>query len=140
LALASELAEGMTMEDSLLNTTILLLVSDPIVRSVLDETLSSAGYMVLSTGDLGQAVDQLEKCTPDLLITRTYVAGMPGHDAAMYLRNKRMTMRVLIVGGLLDDERLKIREERQGFEVFPKPYAAAELLHKVKEVLSKPRG
>lgn len=128
------------MEDSLLNTTILLLVSDPIVRSVLDETLSSAGYMVLSTGDLGQAVDQLEKCTPDLLITRTYVAGMPGHDAAMYLRNKRMTMRVLIVGGLLDDERLKIREERQGFEVFPKPYAAAELLHKVKEVLSKPRG
>ncbi len=45
-----------------------------------------------------------------------------------------------MVGGLLDDERLKYRAELQGFEVFPKPYTAAELLQKVKEVLSKPRG
>jgi CheY-like chemotaxis protein len=83
---------------SLLNTTILLLVSDPIVRSVLEETLTCEGYMVLSANDLGQAVDELKRSTPDLLLTRTYVASMPGHDAAMYLRNKCTPMRVLIVG------------------------------------------
>jgi hypothetical protein len=57
----------------------------------------------------------------------------------MYLREKCLKMRVLLVGGLLDDERLRSRETLQGFEVFPKPYAAAELLEKVKDVLSKPR-
>jgi DNA-binding NtrC family response regulator len=122
-----------------MNTTILLLVSDPIVRFVIEDTLAGAGYMVLAAGDLGRAVDQLTRCTPDLLITRNYVASMPGHDAAMYLRNKCLGMRVLIVGGLLDDQRLRTREEIQGFEVFPKPYTATELVRKVKEVLAKPR-
>jgi CheY-like chemotaxis protein len=121
------------------SATILLLVSDPIVRSVLHETFEHAGYAVLSTGSLGEAVDRLKMCAPDLLITRTYVQGMTGHDAAMYLRNRCPKMRVLLVGGLLDDERLQYREALQRFEVFPKPYKAAELLQKVKDVLSNPR-
>ena len=125
---------------SLMKTTILLLVSDPTSRSVLGETLEREGYTVLASGDLGQAVDRLEECTPDLLITRNYVAGLPGHDAAVYLRTKRPGMRVLMLGGQLDDERLQHREELLGFEVFPKPYAPAELLRKVKDVLSTPRG
>ena len=58
------------VDQSLLKTTILLLVSDPVVRSVLQETLERAGYSVLSTGDLGQAVDRLKHTQPDLLLTR----------------------------------------------------------------------
>jgi len=131
----------MTAADhSLMKTTILLLVSDPIVRSVLQETLEHEGFTVRATGDLGQAVDRLKECTPDLLITRTYVAGLPGHEAAKYLRTKCLTMRVLMLGGLLDDERLQYRAALEGFEVFPKPYSAAELLQEVKNVLSKPQG
>jgi CheY-like chemotaxis protein len=129
----------MTVTDAM-KTTILLLVSDPLVRSVFQETLEHEGYTVLATGDLGQAVERLKHCMPDLLITRTYVQSLPGHDAAKYLRMKCLKMRVLIVGGLLDDERLQYREALQGFDVFPKPYTAAELLQKVKDVLNKPRG
>src|ERR1022692_4631483 len=136
-----QLARGMTVADhSLIKTTILLLVSDPLVRSIVEETLEREGYTVLATGDLGQAVDRLKECTPDLLITRTYVESLPGHDAAMYLRTKCSGMRVLMVGGLLDDERLAYRAEQQGFEVFPKPYTAAALLEEVRRVLGKPRG
>ena len=136
-----QLAEGMTVaDDSLMTTTILLLVSDPVVRSVLKETLEREGYTVVAAGDLGHAVDRLKECQPDLLITRTYVESLPGHEAAMYLRTKCLTMRVLILGGLLDDERLQFREALQAFEIFPKPYTAAELLQKVKDVLSKARG
>jgi len=127
-------------DSSLMKTTILLLVADPIVRSVLRETLDGEGYTVLATGDLGDAVDLLKQSSPDLLITRMYVQTMSGHDVAAYLCTKRPKMRVLLVGGLLDDERLQHREALQGFEVFPKPYPRAELLQKVKEVLSKPRG
>ena len=128
------------MDHHLLKTTILLLVSDPLVRSVLEETLEHEGYTVRATGDLGQAADRLKESRPDLLITRTYVQSMPGHEAAKYLLTKCPTMRVLMVGGLLDDKRLRYRAELQGFEIFPKPYSAAELLQKVKDVLSKPRG
>jgi DNA-binding response OmpR family regulator len=127
-------------DPSLLKTTILLLVSDPLVRSVLQDTLEHEGYTVVSAGDLGSAVDRLKEITPDLLITRTYVEGMTGHDAATYLRTKSNGLRVLMVGGLLDDQRLKYRESLEGFDVFPKPYGPRELLQKVKDVLAKPRG
>jgi len=127
-------------DHSLLKTTILLLVADSVVRSILKETFQREGYTVMATGDLGDAVDRLSQCVPDLLITRTYVAGLPGHEAAMYLRTKCQAMRVLMLGGLLDDERLQYRAAQQGFEVFPKPYTAAALLEEVRQVLRKPRG
>jgi DNA-binding response OmpR family regulator len=131
----------MTVVDrSLMKTTILLLVSDSVVRSILKETLEREGYNVLASGDLGQAVDRLQECIPDLLITRTYIESLPGHEAAMYLRTKCVGMKVLMLGGLLDDKRLAYRAELQGFEVFPKPYTAAVLLEEVRHVLSKPRG
>jgi DNA-binding response OmpR family regulator len=120
--------------------TILLLVSDPVGRSVFQETLQHEGYVVLPAGDLGTAVDWLKECTPELLITRAYVSGMPGHDAAIYLRERCHSMKVLMLGGLLDDTRLTNRVELQGFAVFPKPYSATEMLHKVREVLNTTCG
>ncbi len=48
-------------------------------------------------------------------------------------------MKVLMVGSLLDDERLQYREALEGFDVYPPPYPAADLLQKVKEVLSEAR-
>lgn len=130
----------MTTDQSNMRTTILLLISDRLVRSVVCETLEHEGYVVVPTGDLGTAVDWLKLCTPDLLITRTYVASMPGHEAAKYLRTKCHSMHVLILGGVLDDERLQSRDVLACFDVFPKPYSAAQLIEKVKEVLATVRG
>lgn len=76
------------VDHTLMTTTILLLVSDPIVCSVLKETLEREGFTVLDAADLGQAVDRLKVSAPDLLITRTYVQSLSGHDAAVYLRTK----------------------------------------------------
>jgi DNA-binding response OmpR family regulator len=123
--------------NTMLNTTILLLSSEPVVRSVIQEALERQGYSVLAAGDLGIAVDYLEKCTPDLLIIRSYVEGIPGYDAAIFLRNKCRGLRVLMVGGLIDDDRLKYRMTVEGFEVFPKPFTATALLEKVKDALHK---
>ena len=92
----------------------------------------------MTAGDLGTAVKRVSDIEPDLLITRTYVSSMPGHDAAKYLRSRCPHMRVLIMGGLLDDDRLRYRESLEGFDVFPKPYTAAEFLEKVHAVLSAP--
>ena len=120
--------------------SILLLVSDSLVLSVMQETLEREGYLVFPAGELGTAVNWLKDTKPDLLITRTYISGMPGHEAAKYLRNKCPHMRVLMVGGLLEDDRLQYRMALERFEVFPKPYTSAQLIEKVKEVLGKVDG
>lgn len=39
------------------------------------------------------------------------------------------------MGGFLEDDRLRDREELQSFAVFPRPFTPAALLDKVREVL-----
>ncbi|HXO00172.1 MAG TPA: response regulator [Candidatus Acidoferrales bacterium] len=119
------------------DTAILLLVSAPILRSVVKETLEHAGYSVFAAGDLGTAVDKLKESKPDLLMISPYVEDMSGYDAATYLRTKCPGVRVLVLSGLMDDDRIQNRLTIQGFEVFPTPFTAAELVEKVKAVLQK---
>jgi DNA-binding NtrC family response regulator len=117
--------------------TILFLASDSHIRRIISKALDSGGYFVLTASDIGGAVDCLKKSTPDLLMVRHYTESISGHDAAMYLRRMCPGIPVLMVGGILDDAGLENREILQGFEIFPKPFQAAELVEKVKEVLAK---
>lgn len=120
-----------------MQSTILLLMSEPVVRLVLGQALENAGYVVMATGDLGVAVDRMRECRPDLLIVAPYVETISGHEAAKYLHDRCPDMRVLMVAGLLSDERLRYRAELEKMSIFPKPFSDAELLAKVKEVLSE---
>lgn len=118
---------------------ILLLCSEPLVRSVMKDALGQAGYIVQATGDLGTAVDTLADSKIDLLIIYPYVESIPGHEAAKYLRGKNPKMGVLVVAGLLKDERLQDRAELEGFEIFPPPFTAAQLMEKVEEAVNAAR-
>jgi DNA-binding NtrC family response regulator len=115
--------------------SILLLGSEPVVRSVMKEALENAGYVVLATGSLGTAVDMLADCKFGLLIIPPYIDNIAGHEAAKYLRARNPHMEVLMVSGLPDDDRLRYRANLERFEMFPHPYTAAQLIAKVNEVL-----
>jgi len=117
------------------NANILLLISDPLMRTILQETLERAGYVVVSAGDVGSAVDRVKELRPDLLIVRPYVASMPGHMAAQYLRTRCPGLPVMIVTGYMDDQRIRDEHELNEFFMFPKPFAREDLLANVKEVL-----
>jgi DNA-binding response OmpR family regulator len=82
----------------------------------------------------------MSESAPDILIVSTYIEDISGYDTAKFLRTKYHGLPVLMVAGIIDDDRLKYRLELEGFEVFPKAYSAAELLAKVKEMLSRGRG
>lgn len=114
---------------------ILLLDSEPVVRSIVKEVLEQAGYVVVATGGLGAAVKRLAEGKIELLIVRPYVDNITGYEAAKYLRARNPSMEVLVIAGLLDDHRLRDRAAIERFQVFPKPFTAAELLEKVAEVL-----
>ena len=119
--------------------SILLLISDGVIRSAVRDALEHGGYLVTAVGDLGTAVDRLMESPPDLLIIRSYIEDIPGYDAATYLRTRQPGLKVLMIGGLIDDDRLVNRMTLEAFEVFPKPYPAAALLEKVKEVIDRPQ-
>jgi DNA-binding response OmpR family regulator len=119
------------------NAMILLLVSDSVARVVIQETLEHRGYAVMAAGDLGTAVKRMSESRPDLLIISPYIEDISGYDTAKFLRTKYHGLPVLMVAGLIDDDRLEYRLELEGFEIFPKPYSAAELLAKVKDMLSR---
>ena len=119
------------------NAMILLLVSDSVARVVIQETLEHRGYTVMAAGDLGTAVKRMSESRPDLLIISPYIEDISGYDTAKFLRTKYHGLPVLMVAGLIDDDRLEYRLELEGFEIFPKPYSAAELLAKVKDMLSR---
>ena len=120
---------------------ILLLDSEPVVRSVLKDILETAGYVVLATGSLGVAAEEFARCKIDLLITHPYVNNIPGHEAAKYLRTRcREKLPILFVAGILDDDRLLYRANVEGFEIFPPPFTAAQLIEKVEQVLKTATG
>jgi DNA-binding NtrC family response regulator len=99
------------------------------------EVLEQAGYVVRATGDLGTAVDMLAASRIDLLITYPYVESIPGHEAAKYLRGRNPQMGVLVVAGLLEDDRLQYRAVLESFETFPPPFTVDQLIVKVEAVL-----
>lgn len=117
------------------NANILLLDSDPLMRTILHETLERAGYLVVNAADVGAAVDRVKELRPDLLIVRPQISSMPGHMAAQYLRTRCPGLPVLIVGGFMDDERVHVRDSIRDFHIFPKPFAAQDLLSAVRDVL-----
>jgi DNA-binding NtrC family response regulator len=118
------------------HATILLLDSDPVMRTVLHDVLQNAGYLVMKAGDLGSAVDRLSEARPDLLITRPYINSMPGKIAADYLRSRRPGLPVLIVAGYMDEDRLNVQNTIDQFYTFPKPFGREDLLAKIGDVLS----
>src|SRR5580704_1297158 len=66
---------------SSLKESILFLESEPVIRKVICKALESAGYFVLSAGDLGRAMELLKEFTPDLFMVRHFIEEMPGRIA-----------------------------------------------------------
>jgi DNA-binding response OmpR family regulator len=115
--------------------TILLLISAPLARAAIRDVLEKAGHVVEPAGDFGTAVDRLANPAINLLIIHPYVEGIPGYEAAKYLRQRNPGMGVLVVAGMPDDDRVRIPAELEGFEIFPRPFTAAELIEKVEMTL-----
>jgi len=122
-----------------MDTTILLLISEPLVRLVIQELLEKAGYVVMATGDLGTAVERMTEATPDLLMISPYIETITGDQAGKYLRTKALGMRILMLAGLLADDRIQDRAELEKVAIFPQPFTGEQLLNRVRSVLSEPK-
>jgi PAS domain S-box-containing protein len=121
--------------------TVLLVEDESAVRSLLRRVLVSAGYTVLDAADGAEAlrVAAAHGGPVDLLLTDVVMPGGGGRQLADALCASRPGLRVLFISGYTDDAVVRhgVTEEEVNF--LHKPFTAAALAEKVREVLDQPQ-
>jgi DNA-binding response OmpR family regulator len=115
--------------------TILVVDAEPIVRRAVTSILTKEGYEVTALSDASTVVEIIKSTPPALIITNVNLPGITGHDAMRLFKQHCPTVPVLMMSGLPDSEIIREWESEAGFDVFPKPFSAPELVAKVRTVL-----
>jgi CheY-like chemotaxis protein len=116
---------------------VLLVEDEPEVRGLARDILHQQGYTVLEAADGGEAlrIGREHGGPIHLLVTDVVMPQMGGRELADHLKAGRRETKVLYVSGYTDDAILHQGVSETGTAFLPKPFTAAELAHKVREVL-----
>jgi CheY-like chemotaxis protein len=120
--------------------TVLVVDDEEIVRDVAQQTLEQAGYRVLtaSNGAKGVRVFVENKDEISLVLLDMTMPGLGGEESFRVLRGIRDDIRVLLSSGY-DEQEVTSRFESPAPDGFvQKPYRPADLLAKVRDILSAP--
>jgi CheY-like chemotaxis protein len=120
---------------------VLVVEDEAPVRRVLRRMLEAAGYRVLVAADGEEALRTASQSqTPvDLVITDLVMPRLGGGELVDRLRERDPALRVLFVSGYPDRGIDELGVGRPGTRFLPKPFATAELLVAVREMLAQPR-
>jgi two-component system cell cycle sensor histidine kinase/response regulator CckA len=139
------LVEGVVSDDRRSPTVVathgtetILIVEDLAgLRSLVRRMLESAGYTVLTAASGDQAVLLMEnyKDAVQLMVTDVVMPGMSGRKLAERLERTRPGMKVLYMSGYTDDVVVRNGVLEAGMPFLGKPFTAAALLRKVREIL-----
>jgi DNA-binding NtrC family response regulator len=114
---------------------IVILDAEPVVRTVVSAILKRDGYTVEQAATVPAALEVVKQKRTDLLLTNVYLPGMTGREAVQMFKKAYPELPVLIVSGLPDNDLIQEWAGTVGFDTFPKPFAAQELLDKVHSML-----
>jgi PAS domain S-box-containing protein len=117
--------------------TVLLVEDEEALRKVALRTLTAAGYKVLSAADGNEALLRSEQHAGEilLLLTDVVMPRMSGRVLAQNLSKTRPTIKVLYMSGYTDDAIVHHGVLDAGAQFLAKPFIAADLARKVREVL-----
>jgi len=116
---------------------ILIVDDQEIILKLLEETLRSEGYAVRVAYNGLDALDEVQKQKPDLIITDMLMPKMNGNDMVAKLKESADTrlLPVIMLTGLFDFEN-KVRALEIGVDDFlGKPFNRIELITKVRALL-----
>jgi len=110
---------------------------DPPLLLLISRVLKGLGYEVIeaASGDPAIALAEFHRGAIDLLISDIIMPGMNGRDLADSLKAKRPGIRVLFVSGYPADIISGQGVLEKGVSFLPKPFSAARLASKVRELL-----
>jgi nitrogen-specific signal transduction histidine kinase/CheY-like chemotaxis protein len=120
--------------------TVLVVDDEEIVRDVAQQTLEQAGYRVLTAADGAEGVRTFveNKDEISLVLLDMTMPGLGGEESFRVLRGLRSGIRVLLSSGY-DEQEVTSRFESPSPDGFiQKPYRPADLLARIRDVLSAP--
>jgi signal transduction histidine kinase len=123
--------------------SILLVEDEPDLRHALGQMLRGSGYRVTEAedGEAALGLASLPDMELDLVLTDLVMPRMSGLELVDRLAALRPDLRVLLVSGHLNHPSLRDQRLREGMALLRKPFEAAELNAKLREVLeSSGRG
>jgi two-component system cell cycle sensor histidine kinase/response regulator CckA len=118
--------------------TILLVDDDEHVLELAEEILQAAGYTVLKAVNGSQAVTLSERHQGRIhvLVTDMVMPEMSGQALAQQLATRRPDLRVLYMSGYASGIKAPDALARLPAAFLPKPFSAAELADKVRDLLA----
>ncbi len=115
---------------------ILLVEDEPLVRRLLEQILTRAGYQVSSSLGAEPALEIARRGRPfDLLITDVVMPGMSGPDLARAIESHSGRTPVIFMSGYTEDAAMRSNALKPHQRYFPKPFAPPELLAAIRELL-----
>jgi two-component system cell cycle sensor histidine kinase/response regulator CckA len=117
--------------------TILLVEDETFVREVACQVLRSAGYNVLPAKNAADAVKTF-RGHPEvqLLLTDVVLPDRSGCDLALELVNASAGVKAIFISGYPENSITRQGLPNPGWSYLPKPFSAASLLQKIKEVVN----
>ncbi len=122
--------------------TILLVEDEASLRELVRECLEASGYRVLeaSHGTAALEVGERHPGRIDLLMTDVVMPGMSGRELAEHVRVPRPEIRTLYMSGYTDDAVVLHGVLAEDMALLQKPFTAAELARRVRDVLDRTVG
>ncbi|MBI5479119.1 MAG: response regulator [Deltaproteobacteria bacterium] len=121
--------------------TVLVVEDEEAVRKLAARILSAAGYTVLTAANGGEALLRCEQHQDaiHLMVTDVVMPRMSGRELADRLTAIRPELRVLYMSGYTDSSIVHHGVLDPGTHFVNKPFTAADLTRKVREVIDAPR-
>jgi CheY-like chemotaxis protein/predicted regulator of Ras-like GTPase activity (Roadblock/LC7/MglB family) len=118
-----------------------LVVDDSLsVRKVVQRALESRRIEVLSAASGSEAMEQIGREAPDLIVCDVIMPDMDGYQICDFVK-KHPTLGhtpVLLISGIVNSTVLERAAKVRSDDVMRKPFAADELLHRIESFLAGP--
>jgi len=141
--LLEDAADGdATGEDTSRGVSVLLVDDEDQLRRVMKDLLEREGYRVHEARDGVQALDQVDRVAPDIVVLDLNLPGLDGYEVLTKLRSRPTTREIpVIVLTAKGDEDNEVRVFELGADDFlTKPFRARALSARLDAVLSRRRA
>ena len=121
---------------------VLLVDDEDQLRRVMKDLLERDGYEVTEAADGVEALDQVDRHAPDIIVLDLNLPGLDGYGVLSHLRSRPATQDIpVVVLTALGDEDSEVRVFELGADDFlPKPFRARALSARLHAVLGRVRG
>jgi len=121
---------------------VLLVDDEDMLRKVMKDLLEREGYVVVEARDGIEALDQVDRHAPDIVVLDLNLPGLDGYGVLAHLRSRPATQHLpVVVLTAQGDEENEVRVFEHGADDFlSKPFRARALSARLSAVLGRVRG